>query len=108
MLFISFIYNIKNESTKYFGKCNLDYIDDINDGLDKVICTYLIAGLNKYRRTYNLPILTSNDLSVGVLSYSYNDSININSSEDEMKAFDFYYNVQPQLYYVNGNIYTDN
>ena len=90
MPFISFFYKINCDANKYYGKYYFDYISDCHEGLDLEVKRVLKSGLNRHRVKNNLPKLRSNDIYVGVLSFSMNEHISTYSSNDEKPGFDFY------------------
>ena len=90
-MFITFIYRIENNPKTYFGKYNTDYISDDHEGLDKEISHVLLDGINNYRKRKNLEKIADNNITIGVLSFSWNKYITVYSSDDEIKCFDFYF-----------------
>ena len=109
MPFISFFYKLKDDNTKYYGKYCFDHISNDHAGLDIEVKYILKSGLDRYRKKHNLPNLKSNDIYVGVVSFSINDFIPTHSSDDEKSGFDFYcdYSNGITMFYVNGNKYFD-
>jgi hypothetical protein len=100
MPFITFIYKIGNEPNTYFGKYCSDYISDDHDGLDNEVKYSLKKALNKYREKNNIPKITD-ELKIGVLSFSSSNIIPTFSSNKEIKCFDFY-NDYDNKTYING------
>ena len=90
MPFISFFYKLNDNTTKYYGKYCFDHISDDHEGLDLEVKYVLKTGLNRHRAKNNLPQLRSNDIYVGVLSFSIDECIPTYSSNDEKTGFDFY------------------
>jgi hypothetical protein len=109
MPFISFFYKINNDPTKYYGKYCFDSISDDHEGLDLEVKYVLKTGLNRNRVKNKQPILNSNDIYVGVLSFSINECIPTHSSNDEKPGFDFYceYINGIMKLYVGNNIFFD-
>jgi hypothetical protein len=105
MTFISFIYKIIGDNTRYYGKYCFHYISDDHEGLDLEVKTILKCGLNSHRVKNGLPKLKSKDICIGVLSFSRNEYIPTYSTEEEIKCFDFYclsYNNETIKYYIGG------
>ena len=102
-MFITFIYKIENNPKTYFGKYCTYNISDDHEGLDKEISDDLLFGINKYRKQKNLEKITNNNIKLGVLSFSCNNSIPVYSSKDEIKCFDFYHNYNNKIY-INGKL----
>jgi len=90
MINIVFIYRIKNIDKTHYGKYITHYISDDHDGLDDEIHSSLLFYLNKYRKQQNLIELENDDITVGIISCSLNDSLNY-TTDNEIKCFDFYY-----------------
>ena len=103
MGFITFIYRIENNPNTYYGKYCFDYISDDHDGLDNEVKYILKEGLNKYRKNKGLGILKSNNIKIGILSFSSDTIIPTDSSKKEIDCFDFYCNYNNNVY-VNGNL----
>jgi hypothetical protein len=106
-MFITFIYRIENNPKTYFGKFCTYYISDDHEGLDKEVLMDLLIGVNKYRQRHNLDEITENQVRIGILSFSFNKYIPVDSSNDEAKCFDFYcnaYHSKNSTIYINGNI----
>ena len=89
MPFITFIYKIGSNNKTYYGKYITDYISDDHEGLDLVIKPYLLDGINKYRKQNNLKKL-KNKIIIGIMSLSIDNVIPIDSTNGEIKCFDFY------------------
>ena len=88
---IVFLYKIKNDAQRYYGKYITDYISDDHEGLDIEIQPTLLHFLNMYR-TYNKEAeLQSTNVIVGIVSFSKDSYMN-HSSTIEVSCFDFYYN----------------
>ena len=105
MSFITFIYRIGKSKRTYYGKYVFDCISDDHEGLDNQIIYHLIYGINKFRIKNGLEIL-SKKVNIGVLSFSSNKYIHMESSDKEIKCFDFYYVKYDNKsnYYVNGEL----
>ena len=101
MPFITFIYKVGNSSIVYFGKYYTDYISDDHNGLDLEVKYVLLNGINKYRTNNNMP--KTKKISIGVLSCMEERNIPIDSTRNEIKCFDFYYDYDGNVY-VNGKI----
>ena len=110
MPFISFIYRIGTK--KYFGKYASQSISDDHDGLDCEVRYFLMEGLNRFRAQRGEAALSDADVLIGVLSFSANQYIDVWSSEEEIKCFDFYFlqfhsgNRRSETY-VNGEMLQD-
>jgi hypothetical protein len=102
MPFITFIYKVGKNYKTYYGKYCFDYISDDHEGLDNVVKNILLKGLNDYRTKKNIQKLKSK-IIVGVLSFSSNDIIPTDSTDDEIKCFDFYYENYDKIY-INGKL----
>jgi len=99
MPFITFIYkqrfNIDGDMPPYFGKyCT----NCIHDDLYMEVKTCLIQTLNDYiiKRGRGFRE-TEKTVFLGVLSISYDDTVTINSNNNEIQCFHFYRD------YLNGN-----
>ena len=104
MPFITFIYKIKNKPKIYYGKYICDYISDDHEGLDTEIKNILLGSINKYREKKNLPKIKK--INIGILSFSNDRYIPIDSTKSEINAFDFYceyYNYKKEIY-INGKL----
>jgi predicted secreted protein len=102
MPFITFIYKVGKNYKTYYGKYCFDYISDDHEGLDNVVKNILLQGLNEYRTKKNIQKLKTN-IIVGILSFSSNDIIPTDSTDDEIKCFDFYYEKYDKVY-INGKL----
>lgn len=104
MTFISFIYKIAGDNTKYYGKYSCDYISDDHEGLDLEVRPILKSGLNAHRTKNGLQKLKSKDICIGVLSFSRNQYIPTYSSDAEIQCFDFYAEHSRNItkYYIDG------
>lgn len=106
MSFVTFIYRIGSSRKTYYGKYIFDdaYIDCDEDHLflDKEIITCVFNAINRFRVKNNEEKLTLSQLSVGILSFCPN--VNVYSSEDEIKAFDFYC-TSSHLWSSNSKVY---
>ena len=102
MIFITFIYKVGKNPKTYYGKCCFDYISDDHEGLDNEVKYILKHSLNKYRKQNNIQKIKSK-IMIGILSLSANEIIPTYSTNDEIKCFDFYKNVDGQMY-INGNL----
>lgn len=102
MPFITFIYKVGKNYNTYYGKYCFDYISDDHEGLDDLVKNILLKGLNEYRAKKNIQKLKTN-IIVGILSFSSNDNIPTDSTDDEIKCFDFYYQNYDKIY-INGKI----
>ena len=104
MSFISFIYKIQGENTRYYGKYCCDYISDDHEGLDLEVKSILKSGLNAHRVNNGLPKLKSKDICIGVLSFSRNEYIPTYSTDEEISCFDFYClsKRSDAKYYIDG------
>lgn len=102
MPFITFMYKL-GTSTCY-GKYACDRISDDHEGLDTIVRSVLISGLNTVRERLNLPKVRSKNLHIGVLSLSTGEYIPTYSSHIEINCFDFYYTEYDNIYetYING------
>ena len=103
MPFITFMYRIGNK--KFFGKYVCDYISDDHEGLDGIIKSIVINGLNEYRKQKGLSKLEKR-FKLGVLSFSDHQYIPTYSNDEEIQCFDFYYkyfNFEGQTY-INGKL----
>ena len=105
MPFITFIYKVGKTHKTYYGKYCFDYISDDHEGLDTIVQNILIKGLNDYRRKKNIPELKSN-IMIGILSFSSDNIIPTDSTENEIKCFDFYYDNDDKInkIYINGKL----
>lgn len=101
MGFITFIYIIENNPNRFFGKYCFNYISDDHDGLDNEVKYILKEALNKYRKNKGLAILKSNNIKIGILSFSSDQIIPTDSSKKEFECFDFYCNYNNKVY-VDG------
>ena len=90
MPIIVFIYKIKNDTQKYYGKYITDYISDDHEGLDTEIQPTLLHFFNSYRYQTKNPDYKSADITVGIVSFSKDSYMNY-SSMTEVECFDFYY-----------------
>jgi len=102
MSFITFIYRIRKNPKTYYGKCFFDYISDNHEGLDNEVKYFLKQGLNAHRKKNKIQKIKSK-IMIGILSLSSNEIIPTYSTNDEIKCFDFYKNVDGQMY-INGNL----
>ena len=102
MPFITFIYRIGKTPKTYYGKCCFDYISDDHEGLDNEVKYVFKQGINEYRKQHNIQKIKSK-IMIGILSLSSNEIIPTYSTNDEIKCFDFYKNVDGQMY-INGNL----
>ena len=102
MPFITFIYKVGKNNKTYYGKYCFDYISDDHEGLDNVVKYILMRELNEYRRKKNIKVLKSK-IIIGILSFSSNDIIPTDSTDDEIKCFDFYYKKYNEIY-INGRL----
>ena len=102
MPFITFIYKVGKNYKTYYGKYCFNYISDDHEGLDNVVKNILLQGLNEYRTKKNIQKLKTN-IIVGILSFSSNDIIPTDSTDDEIKCFDFYYQNYDEIY-INGKL----
>jgi hypothetical protein len=102
MTFITFIYKVGNNNKTYYGKYCSDHISDDHDGLDNQVKYQLKKGLNKYRKQNNIQKIRSK-IIIGVLSFSSNDFIPTDSSDNEIKCFDFYHDYHGKIY-INGKL----
>jgi len=103
MTFITFIYKIENDTKTYYGKYCCNYISDDHEELDIEVKYNLLQGLNKYRTQNNLYKLDENNITIGILSFSYGGDIPTFSTNSEIQCFDFYcINLYKQ--YINGNL----
>ena len=100
MPFITFIYKVGKNNKTYYGKYCVDYVSDDHEGLDNEVKGILIKGLNKYREKNNQKIITK--IIIGILSFSSDFLIPTDSSNNEIKCFDFYYDYDNKIY-INGN-----
>jgi hypothetical protein len=109
MPFISFFYKINDEPTKYYGKYCFDHISDDHEGLDVEVKYVLKSGINRHRVKCNLSKLRSNDIYVGVLSFSIDECIPTYSSNSEKQGFDFYYENTNGIKrtYLGNNVFYD-
>jgi hypothetical protein len=105
MAFITFFYKIGNHPKMYCGKYACDYISHDHDGLDIIVKSALINGINKYRAKKNLPKLKTR-VNVGVMSFSADRYIPTYSTKSEKSFFDFYYTEYKYVCktYVNGKL----
>ncbi len=99
MPFITFIYKVGKNNKTYYGKYCVDYVSDDHEGLDNEVKGILIKGLNKYREKNNQKIRTK--IIIGILSFSSDFLISTDSSNNEIKCFDFYYDYDNKIY-ING------
>ena len=102
MPFIPFIYRVGKNPKTYYGKCCFDYISDDHEGLDNEVRYILKQGINEYRKQNNIQKIKSK-IEIGILSLSANAIIPTNSTNDEIKCFDFYKNYDGQMY-INGKL----
>lgn len=103
MPFITFFYRIGNNSKKYYGKYVCRYISDDHEGLDAEIKPTVVDGINKFRKQEGFPEL-SEPISIGVLSFSSHEYIPMDSTDEEINCFDFYYerSSYQEKTFVNG------
>jgi hypothetical protein len=106
MSFITFIYRIGENPKTYYGKYCFEYISDDHEGLDIVVKYKLLQGLNMYKIKNNSKKIKSK-IKVGILSFSSDRRISTESSKNEIKCFDFYYNYDNNIY-VNGKLIENN
>jgi hypothetical protein len=102
MTFITFIYKVGKNNKTYYGKYCMEYISDDHEGLDTEVKYVLLSGLNKYREQKNLPKLKTK-IIIGILSFSSNNIIPLDSTINEIKCFDFYCDYKNNIY-VNGRM----
>lgn len=102
MQFITFIYKLGTST--YYGKYTCDRISDDHEGLDTIVRSVLISGLNTVRERLNLPKVRSKNIHIGILSLSTDEHIPTYSSHVEINCFDFYYKEYDNMYetYING------
>lgn len=103
MFFVTFIYRIGPKT--YYGKYVTDYISDDHEGLDDEVRWILIQGINRFREKKGKVSLK--DIKIGVISISssYCECIPTDSTEKEVKCFDFYSIKEgygPGKTYING------
>ena len=102
MPFITFIYKVGKNHKRYYGKYCFNSISDDHEGLDNEVKDILIKGLNEYRKKNNIQELKYK-IIIGILSFSSNHIIPTNSTHNEIKCFDFYYNYDDKIY-INGKL----
>ena len=102
MPFITFIYKVGKNYKTYYGKYCFDYISDDHEGLDNEVKYKLIKGLNEYRKKNNIQELKSK-IIIGILSFSSDHVIPIDSTKNEIKCFDFYCSYDNKIY-INGKL----
>jgi hypothetical protein len=102
MPFITFIYKVGKKYKTYYGKYCFDYISDDHEGLDNEVKQILIKGLNQYRKKNNIQKLKTK-IIIGILSFSSHNIIPCDSTDNEIKCFDFYYNYDNKIY-INGKL----
>jgi hypothetical protein len=88
-MFITFIFKLPNNlGQTLYGKYYTDYIYDEHEGLDKEIKHYLLKGINEFQ---NLKLSQEvENIHIGIISVSDHNYISINSTDEEIKCFDFY------------------
>ncbi len=86
MTFITFIYKIDNNPKTYYGKYAFDYISDDHEGLDIEIKSILIDGLNKFKKQTEF----TEQINIGIMSFSYAMYVPVYSTTEEISCFDFY------------------
>lgn len=111
MSFITFIYRMPNNQKIFFGKYCFNYISKNHDGLDKEAKSYLVDGINQYRRNRYMdcrPDVHPSDISLGVISFCNDKNILTHSSKNEIKCFDFYCEhrdtTKNSIKYINGKL----
>jgi hypothetical protein len=99
---ITFIYRLHTQSKAFYGKILLPSVSDDHKGLDNVVRSILLEGINAYRVTKKMtPIAEESQLQVGVLSLMNQQTEH--NSEEERNCFDFYAVQRDKMtYYVNG------
>jgi len=103
MTFITFMYRIGKNRKIYYGKYYSDYVSDDHDGLDMVVLHVLAKGLNEYRKQKKMPKLNKKHVYIGIISFSFEWHIPVDSTETEIKFFDFYHTYNEKTY-INGKI----
>ena len=103
MTFITFIYKVGNNNKTYYGKFCSDHISDDHEGLNTIVNNILQRGLNEYRKKNNQKLKLKSKIRIGILSFSSHDFIPTDSTEDEIKCFDFYCDYHGKIY-INGNL----
>ena len=105
MPFITFIYRVGNNKHFFYGKYVCDYISDDHEGLDSEILPVLIYGINEYRKQKGISQITK-PVHVGILSFSTNEYIPTDSTDQEITCFDFYHTYfdDKSKTYVNGKL----
>ena len=101
---ITFIYRIGENRQLFYGKYVTDYISDDHEGLDLEVKPTLITSINKKRTQEGLEELSEEEFQIGVISLFTDRFIASYSSQEEIKAFDFYcnyFNYSKQVY-ING------
>jgi hypothetical protein len=106
MVFISFIYKIRNNEKTCYGKYVTDSISDDHEGLDKEVEYSLLRGINKYLSNNSMAPLDKNDIKIGIMSYSSDRYVPVYSTEKEIQCFDFYWEdfKSKHKIYVNGSL----
>jgi hypothetical protein len=89
-MFVTFLYRIGEEKERYFGKIVWANMSDDHNGLDEEVRPYLLCGLNTYRESKGLPLLTYDGVAISTLSYSFEDRIPVYSTINDNMCFDFY------------------
>lgn len=104
MPFITFIYKIAGDNTRYYGKYYTRYMSDDHEGLDMEVRYKLERALSRRRGTE----IREGEVTIGVLSYSESNYVDVSSSHDEIAAFDFYYLEEKNIYdtYLDGKLIT--
>jgi hypothetical protein len=104
-MFITFFYRVSSNPTRCYGKYVATHFSDDHEGLDAEMRSVLVNALNRLREEED--VLREEEVSLGILSVSYGDSFPIYSTEEEIRAFDFYHTTSGYLYecsktYLNG------
>jgi len=105
---VTFFYKILGHPKFYNGKYICFDLPLFHHGLDRIIVPKLLTGVNEYRMKDSMYYIEKKDLSVGIVSAYFHNSI-YHSSSDEIKHFDFYCiandrNPENHKIYMNGNL----
>lgn len=102
MPFITFMYKIAGDDTRYYGKYYTLYMSDDHEGLDMEVRYKLERALSRRRGEK----IRDGEVTIGVLSYSDSNFVGVYSSHDEIAAFDFYYLEEKNIYdtYLGGEL----
>lgn len=89
-MFVTFIYKVRGNPTTCYGKYLSNDLSDDRHGLDVIVRSVLVNGLNKQCQRDGLDrVIREEFVTVGILSVDVGDVYY--STDEEIQAFDFYY-----------------